>query len=212
MKAIFFDLDDVLVFSESAHNNAWRTSLSRLGVDPTLIDFESMVGSADLRQAEMFVERFELSETPFQICEHKRLTFLEMTQNGFESAAGRNALLQYASSHFTTAVVSSSPQTVIHRVLATENIAHYFNFIIGFEDCEKHKPHPTPYLNALKKANLTAADALVIEDSPTGIQASLNAGIQVFGLLKNQRPEQIVKDVKYFSSFTDIHNALMSVA
>ncbi|HHZ75092.1 MAG TPA: HAD family phosphatase, partial [Rhodospirillales bacterium] len=50
------------------------------------------------------------------------------------------------------ALVSSASQIEIEKILNIENIAHYFSFKIGNEDVLAHKPHPMPYLKALKQS------------------------------------------------------------
>ncbi|MGE3317828.1 MAG: HAD family hydrolase [Candidatus Berkiella sp.] len=208
LKAVFFDLDDVLVFSEKLHNHAWHVCLPSFGVNPTTIDFASFTGMSDMQQAKRFVSEFSINQEPQALWESKRLTFLELAKAGFESAQGRNALLERLSKIYKIGVVSSSPITVIQEVLRLERILNLFHFVIGFEDCEQHKPHPEPYQNALKLTGISAHEALVIEDSVTGITAAKNANIPVIGLLKDQRPEQILKDVSYYNNFSEIHDSL----
>jgi beta-phosphoglucomutase len=208
LKAVFFDLDDVLVFSERMHNNAWKKCLPAFGINPEVIDFASFTGMSDMQQAKRFVAEFKVQEKAETLWEHKRTTFIEMTKMGFESAEGRDPLLARLSQSYQIGVVSSSPVSVINAVLSLEKIAQFFHFVIGFEDCDKHKPDPTPYQKALSRAGITPNEALVIEDSVTGITAAKNAAIPVIGLLKDQRPEQILKDVNYFNDFAEIQSSL----
>lgn len=208
LKSIFFDLDDTLVFSEKTHTQAWHLLLPAFGIDPKQIDFQSMTGMSDMEQAKRFTQTFKLKEEPQLLWELKRKTFLELIKNGFESAQGRNTFLTCLADKYTLGVVSSSPQRVINEVLKLEKIHHYFNFIIGYEDCIRHKPDPLPYQNALVQANVEPHEALVIEDSFTGITAAKRASIPVIGILKDQRPEQIINDVKYFHNFSEIHLSL----
>lgn len=208
LKAVFFDLDDTLVFSEQRHKSAWKAVLTNLGIDCSLIDFQKMVGSPDIIEASHFIEQYNLKETTESLAEKKRACFLQLAKEGLESAVGRNSLLQRLSSSHVIAVVSASAKAVIQEVLHVEKIASFFDFVIGLEDCKKFKPDPFPYLHALELANVKPNEALVIEDSSAGITAALNASIPVFGLLKDQRADQIIKDVPYFNNFDEIHNKL----
>lgn len=210
LKAVFFDLDDVLVFSERVHNRAWEMCLPTFGINPSEIDFASFTGMSDMMQAKGFVERFNVKEDAQTLWEHKRKTFLDLTQYGFESPIGRNAFLEKLSAIYRIGVVSSSPVSVVKAVLQSENIASLFHFVIGFEDCIKHKPDPTPYQNALAHVGILPYEALVIEDSVTGITAAKNANIPVIGILKDQRPEQILKEITYFNNFSEIHERIFT--
>lgn len=55
--------------------------------------------------------------------------------------------------------------------------------IFSAEQVEKPKPHPDIYLLALEMLHLQPEEVLVVEDSPTGVQAAYAAGLQVIGFL-----------------------------
>jgi beta-phosphoglucomutase-like phosphatase (HAD superfamily) len=208
LKAIFFDLDNVLVFSEMVHFEAWQIVMKSHGVVLNAIDYHNMIDINDFRQAKQLVATHSLPETIEELWERKRQTFLALIKNGFTCASGRNAFLEDCSQKYTLGVVSSSGKQVVNNILEHENLISFFQFVIGYEDCEFHKPHPLPYQMALNIAGISSNEALVIEDSVSGIMAAKQAHIPVLGLLKDQTPEQIVEDVHYFEDFNQIQNAL----
>jgi len=55
--------------------------------------------------------------------------------------------------------------------------------IFSAEMVGKPKPHPEVYLLALNTLGITAEETLVVEDSPTGVQAAKAAGLRVVGFL-----------------------------
>ena len=55
--------------------------------------------------------------------------------------------------------------------------------IFSAEHVERPKPHPDVYHFALETLQLQPADILVVEDSPTGVQAAKKAGLRVVGFL-----------------------------
>ncbi len=208
LKAIFFDLDDTLVFSEHAHKKAWQILLTNLGVDSSVIDFRRLVGMPEIVEATHFIDYFGIHESVASMVARKREIFLMLSEQGFESAIGRNNFLKRISASYITAIVSASSTRIIQQVLKVEKITSFFNFVIGHEDCIRPKPDPFPYQHALALANVQAHEALVIEDSFTGITAALGAHIPVFGLLKDQLPEQMIKNVPYFNNFDEINKKL----
>lgn len=172
------------------------------------IDFKGMAGVSDLLQSKQFIERFGIKKEAPDLQEMKRNIFLDLAKTGLDSPQGRNDFLEYASTSHIIGVVSSSSLRIVHEVLKAEKIASFFKFIIGYEDCQNHKPNPEPYQCALKKASVFSHEALVIEDSITGITSAQRAAIPVIGMLKDQQPENLVKDVTYFKSFSDIHTQI----
>ncbi len=77
------------------------------------------------------------------------------------------------------ALVTASEHNVAHKLLRHCEIFEYFQCIITTKEVERSKPHPEPYLLALKSLGVTAEDALVFEDSNTGITAANAANIKV---------------------------------
>ncbi len=57
--------------------------------------------------------------------------------------------------------------------------------VIGAE-CARAKPHPEPYLEGLRRLRVPAADAIAFEDSPSGLQAAVAAGLATFGISTTQ--------------------------
>jgi beta-phosphoglucomutase-like phosphatase (HAD superfamily) len=205
-KAVFFDLDNVLVFSEVMHFQSWQIVMQQVDRDPNQLDFQSLIGISDSKQACILKEQFNIALDAVHIWEMKRKAFFELIAQGFTAPIGRNNFLDKISSTHITAVVSSSGREVIKQVLEAENINSFFQFVIGHEDCSEHKPSPIPYLLALEKTNLQPHEALVVEDSYAGILAAKNANIPVIGIFKDQSPDQLFDDVIYFHSFDEVNN------
>lgn len=55
--------------------------------------------------------------------------------------------------------------------------------IFSAEHVENPKPHPDVYHFALHQLGIKAHETVVVEDSPTGVEAAKKAGIQVVGFL-----------------------------
>jgi HAD superfamily hydrolase (TIGR01509 family) len=57
-----------------------------------------------------------------------------------------------------------------------------FEHIIAGDDVAHPKPHPAPYLQAAELLDIDIADALVIEDSVTGLRSGLASGAVTVGV------------------------------
>lgn len=57
-----------------------------------------------------------------------------------------------------------------------------FDLVVAGDDVENPKPHPEPYLTAAEQLGIDIADAVVIEDSPTGLRAGLASGAVALGV------------------------------
>ncbi|MCZ7670162.1 MAG: HAD-IA family hydrolase [Chloroflexi bacterium] len=77
-----------------------------------------------------------------------------------------------------TAVASGSSHAWVDSLLARLEISHLFDAVCCCDDVGgKTKPNPAVYLAALAALNVSAAEALALEDSANGAEAARAAGI-----------------------------------
>lgn len=87
------------------------------------------------------------------------------------------------------AVVTGALRSEVELVLERANLAQNFSTIVAGDDLSASKPEPDGYLLAVERLNqqypelnLKPADCLALEDTPPGIQAAQEAGMQVVGI------------------------------
>lgn len=90
------------------------------------------------------------------------------------------------------AIVSSSSIQEIQDTARSLQIQDNFQHLISASETEHAKPTPDLFALALQKLGVTSADALVIEDSPLGIQAAKTAGLTCIGF---QNPHSQKQDL-----------------
>jgi len=66
--------------------------------------------------------------------------------------------------------------------------------LVCAEDVLRGKPSPDAYLLAAARLGADAAECLVVEDAPAGVQAARSAGMSVIGLTTTHSAEQISAD------------------
>jgi beta-phosphoglucomutase len=82
--------------------------------------------------------------------------------------------------------------------LKVNYLTNHFNTIIASEDVTQGKPSPEGYLLTARKLNVFPDKCLVIEDSPHGIMAAKNAGMNVIALLTTQSKDNL-KEADYIA-------------
>ena len=75
------------------------------------------------------------------------------------------------------AIASSSEHSWVENHLSRLGLLKSFDFLVCREDTAAHKPDPAPYLEVLRRLNISASEAAAIEDSPNGIRAAKAAGL-----------------------------------
>lgn len=78
------------------------------------------------------------------------------------------------------ALVSNSWRELIE--VALEELHTSFDVVIAGDEVERTKPDPLPYLKACAELGAQPQRSVVLEDSPTGVTAALEAGCWVVGI------------------------------
>jgi HAD superfamily hydrolase (TIGR01509 family) len=71
---------------------------------------------------------------------------------------------------------SSHREPALEHLHRLEVLAH-FDVLVTREDVAQAKPHPDLFLTAAERLGVAARDCLAVEDSQTGVQAALAAGM-----------------------------------
>ena len=91
-------------------------------------------------------------------------------------------------------VTGSATHALLDRVNAAFPDLFTPELMVTAFDVQRGKPNPEPYLMGLKKANINADEAIVIENAPLGIQASRAAGIFTIAVNTGPLKDEVLKE------------------
>lgn len=189
LKAILFDMDGTLLNSEVLHAKACFklfTESGRKRISLELLEDlrHDLIGKCDpevmsiLKQRELVNNKLSIQE----LVEEKNTILMKDLKSGFdyEQCLAKEMellLTQISQSTVTQAVVTASEGPLAHQLLDEFQLTNFFSFIITRASTPLSKPHPDPYLFAKEKLGLDDTEILIVEDSPTGIEAAEKSGI-----------------------------------
>lgn len=178
LEFVFFDFDDTLIDIGKTHSEAFRKALLSYGIE---IEF-NYKDLAGLETREAFESLGIDKKVSEELAKIKREIFIEISEEDYPRwNFGISNLLNYLDKcEISYAIVSSGTKSRIISTLAKLNSVTRFSFIISREDVYRSKPHPEPYLLALKKSSTNIEKALVVEDSLSGVKSALSAGLKVW--------------------------------
>ena len=84
---------------------------------------------------------------------------------------------------FKIACVTNSIRETAHLMLKRSGVVDYMDCIVTNEDINNPKPHPEGYIKAMVILNSPPEMAVIVEDSPKGIQAAEMTGAKVVKVL-----------------------------
>lgn len=130
---------------------------------------------------------------------------------------GTHEALERLAPHYKLNVASNANLKIVRDSLRATELASFFDLdkIMAGRAMATPKPAPDLFLAAAAKMDVAPEKCLVIEDSATGVQAGVAAGMEVWGFTGAARePESAEKLLKksgagrIFSSFIHIADAL----
>lgn len=179
--AIIFDFDGVIADSEVRANQSLAESLTAVGMptsyDECLRDYYGHNWQETQRRIEARFGR----PLPVDFRQTHRVRARARFMEGFDAVPGAPAFLDMLGAT-PRAIASSSRAEYIDWALGLFGLRHHFgDHIYSADGWDRGKPHPDIYLAAAKGLGVDPAACLAIEDSPTGAQSALAAGMTVIG-------------------------------
>lgn len=180
--AIIFDFDGVIADSEVPANRALAESLTSIGLPTSFDDALAHYYGHNWQEAQRRIEERLGGPLPEDFRETHRVRARAEFAKGFSPVAGAEMFLE-ATKGQTRAIASSSNPDYIRWSLDQFALGHHFgDHIYSADGMARGKPHPDIYLIAASGLGVPAGTCLAIEDSPTGAQAAVAAGMTVIGL------------------------------
>lgn len=212
LKAIIFDLDGVLIDSEPIAYSILREMASEYGGDISLIDYTTKyLGRTVAMGMTTIKTTFNAPESEEVLFEKYLQLEKERVSAGIPLKPGVVELLAFLKDNdFKMIVASSSVRERAEKILEHHDILKYFDELVFGYEVPRGKPYPDIFLKACEKLNVTPEQAMVIEDSEAGIEASYSAGIPIICIPDMKRPDDEHKNMAQFifDSLYDVQNYL----
>lgn len=90
---------------------------------------------------------------------------------------------------FKLGIVSTKFRYRIKNILARERLLNFFEVIIGGEDVQNLKPHPSGLLLAIGELNLQPSEIIYVGDSVIDSETAFNAGTSFIAVLTGVTPK-----------------------
>lgn len=120
---------------------------------------------------------------------------------------GTLAILDYLTVRYQLHIITNGFEEVQYKKLKNSGIYHYFSTITTSEEVGVKKPNPKVFKMALKKANASPNQSIMIGDSfEADILGAKNIGMNT--LFYNYRNEIIPSDFNFINSLSEIKSHL----
>jgi beta-phosphoglucomutase len=207
---VIFDMDGVIIDSESLHKKAYYETFISLGLEVSDELYKTLTGSSTINAFQRLISHFKLDEDPNVLVLQKRKRYVNFFENDptLQLVNGVEDIIKYFYNKGITLILASSSAMVnIDRVFNRFDLNKYFTAKISGADLTESKPHPEIFEKAAVLGNTPRKNCIVIEDSDNGVKAANGAGIFVFGynnpLSEGQTLENADVIIKDFSELKE---------
>lgn len=169
-------MDGLLVNSEPLWLEAETELMANYGYTWRTEDQNHCLGGPLSRVGAYMFEKSGMQKSPEYFTTSVIELMTDKLKHGAPVMPGALELLaNLARNNVPTALVSASPRVLVDAVLSSIP-GNTFAFSISADDVENPKPNPEAYVKAAHDLGVNIKDCLILEDSPTGVQAATSSG------------------------------------
>ena len=205
IKAIIFDMDGLMIDSESVTFECYQERLKDMNLTMDEEFYKTLLGKPIKGIYQRFYDVYG-NDFPIQnvIQDVHQLMAERFETEGVPVKKGLVELLHYLKdNNYKTIVATSSNRDRVDKILAQAKITEFFDDSICGDEVTKGKPNPEVFLKSCQKLGVNVDEAIVLEDSEAGIQASYDANIKVICIPDMKYPEKQYEE-KTFKILKDL--------
>ena len=215
IKAIIFDMDGLMIDSERVTFECYQERLKDMNLTMDEEFYKTLLGKPIKGIYQRFYDVYG-NDFPIEnvIQDVHQLMAERFETEGVPVKKGLVELLHYLKdNNYKTIVATSSNRDRVDKILAQAKITEFFDDSICGDEVTKGKPNPEVFLKSCQKLGVNVDEAIVLEDSEAGIQASYDANIKVICIPDKKYPEKQYeeKTFKILKDLTEVTAYLKSL-
>ena len=203
MEAVIFDMDGTIVNTEPFHAKAASIVLNNLGIAVDLeASIDTFYGMADTEVLKMMCPDFTENDIEETI-KKKNIELIRLFENLSHIEKAKyitpglfDFLVHLKKYSIKSAVVSASEDIIVEKTLNCFEIDILVDLQMGRNQTKLTKPNPDPYIEGMRRLNVSANKTLVFEDSPTGLQSAIASQARVARITGFAHSDKILHNVE----------------
>ncbi len=208
-EAVIFDMDGVIVDSESRHARAFLETFQAIGFADHRLTLTDYIGRTDRDVWVDFIKQHQPPHTMDELAALKRGRILRLLERDQPLYPGLPELVRALAPAYRLALASGSERMVVDAVLALGGLRSAFPVTVSASEITRGKPDPEIFLAAAAQLGVAPARCWVIEDSKPGIAAARAAGMRVIAITNTHPAAELTQATRVVSNYEEIAALLL---
>ncbi len=186
--AVIFDLDGVLIDSETEWDAARRELTERSGGSWRPDASRAMMGMSSLEWSRYMHDELEVPMEPAAISDAVVEALMDRYRERLPLIDGAREAVMKVARRWPLGLASSANRAVIALVLEEAGFEGCFEASVSSEEVARGKPAPDVYLEAARRLDASPSACVAIEDSSNGLRSAKAAGMGVLAIPNREFP------------------------
>ena len=203
LKGIIFDMDGVILDTESIADKTWQKAAIEFGITVTEEQINKCRGSNINDTVRILKNFYGENFDSEKFLERTSVFFHQIEkESGIPLMYYAREILEYLSSKYKIALASSTREASVERQLTAVGLIDFFKIRITGDLVEHSKPDPEIYMRACKMLELEPEECAAVEDSYNGIKSAFSAGLKTIMVPDKIQPDEEIKKMCWRISST----------
>lgn len=208
MKAVIFDLDGVICFTDKYHYIAWKKLADKNGIYFDEEINNRLRGVSRMDSLDIILERATKKYSDAEkedMAAEKNATYVELLKEMSPADLSdevKNTLDELRNRGYKLAIGSSSKNTKL--ILKQLGLGEFFDAVSDGTNIAKSKPDPEVFLKAAEFVGENPADCLVVDDAKAGIESATAGGFKSAGLGEATEHPNVTYKLESFKDLLEI--------
>lgn len=181
IKAVIFDMDGVLVESESKFDEEHERIANMFGVELSYEDKVSFRGQSSRNIWEMFLNKYGIDADIEKLLFIERKTMAERFANNEISPIpyAIELLCNVKKAGLLVGIATSNRAANVDAIIKINKIEKFVDAMSTSDSVKSSKPNPEIFIHCSKKLGVECEECVAVEDSHNGVLAAKRAGMKV---------------------------------
>lgn len=201
---VIFDMDGVLVDSAEAHFQSWQRLGRQQGIQLTQEQFSATFG----RQNRDIIPLLfgEVAKPALrEMADRKERIYRDLVRANPPIVDGAiDLVVSLHEAGAQLAVGSSGPRANIDLILEAMGVRDQVRVVVSSDDVSRGKPDPQVFSMACDRLGLPSRQCVVIEDTPSGVEAARAAGAHCVAVMMHHSRESLKRAHRVVEKLADL--------